>query len=181
MAVGVMELVPGRASGVAFSMHPVTGARDRIVLESAPGLAGAVVTGRLDPERLEIDKGDGRVLRRHPGGYGAAEPVLAAREIDRVVDAVRRAEDLLGHPVDLEWAVDAQARVWVLQARPVTAAESGSADRDADGDTGGNADGDADRDTGGNAGGNADWDAGGDGRGSSPASGWDPAAFLTGL
>lgn len=35
IAVGVIELIHARSSGVAFSVHPVTGKRDRIVIETS--------------------------------------------------------------------------------------------------------------------------------------------------
>lgn len=37
MAVGILELVHAQSSGVAFSVHPVTGKRDRIVIEASFG------------------------------------------------------------------------------------------------------------------------------------------------
>ncbi|MFO1428376.1 MAG: PEP/pyruvate-binding domain-containing protein [Steroidobacteraceae bacterium] len=37
MAVGVLELVRARAAGVAFSVHPLTGRRDRVVVEGSWG------------------------------------------------------------------------------------------------------------------------------------------------
>ncbi|NBM16131.1 PEP/pyruvate-binding domain-containing protein [Streptomyces sp. GC420] len=117
MGVGVMELVPARVSGVAFSMHPVTGRRDRTVVEAAPGVGGAV-TGGPEPERLEIARPGVRVLRRAYGSTG--RPLLSDAELTRVVEAVHRAEDVLGHPVDVEWALDPEGGVWLLQARPVT-------------------------------------------------------------
>jgi pyruvate, water dikinase len=42
MAVGVVELIHARASGVAFSAHPVTGKTDRIVIETSWGWGEAV-------------------------------------------------------------------------------------------------------------------------------------------
>ncbi len=117
MAVGVMEMVPARASGVAFSLHPVTGSRDRVVIESAPGPGGAVAGDGTTPERTEVGKSDGRVLRHSGPGH---RPLLSAAETGGVVEAVCRAEEVLGHPVDLEWAVDGNGGTWVLQARPVT-------------------------------------------------------------
>ncbi|WP_324788432.1 PEP/pyruvate-binding domain-containing protein [Streptomyces sp. H51] len=119
MGVGVMEMVPARVSGVAFSMHPVTGRRDRTVVEAAPGVGGAVDAGP-EPERLEVARPGVRVLRREYGGAG--RPLLSDQDLRHVVEAVQRAEDVLGHPVDVEWALDPQGRVWLLQARPVTGA-----------------------------------------------------------
>ncbi|MFF4546546.1 PEP/pyruvate-binding domain-containing protein [Streptomyces sp. NPDC001406] len=131
MGVGVMNMVPARVSGVAFSMHPVTGRRDRTVVEAAPGVGGAVAGGPV-PQRVEIARAGGRVLRRDPGTPTGAGPLLSDRDLTRVVDTVYRVEDVLGHPVDVEWAVDPEGRVWLLQARPVTGAAPEDDDTDWD-------------------------------------------------
>ena len=63
MAVGVIELIHARASGVAFSAHPVTGKTDRIVIETSWGWGEAVVQGLVTPDHIEVGKADGRVLK----------------------------------------------------------------------------------------------------------------------
>ena len=63
MAVGIVELVHARASGVAFSGHPVTGKLDRVVVEASWGWGAAVVAGLVTPDHLQIDKQDRRVIR----------------------------------------------------------------------------------------------------------------------
>ena len=63
MAVGVIELIHARASGVAFSAHPVTGKTDRVVIETSWGWGEAVVQGLVTPDHAEVGKADGRVLK----------------------------------------------------------------------------------------------------------------------
>ena len=63
IAVGVIELIHARASGVAFSVHPVTGKSDRVVIETSWGWGEAIVQGLVDPDHIEIGKSDGRVLK----------------------------------------------------------------------------------------------------------------------
>ncbi len=63
IAVGVIELVHARASGVAFSVHPVTGKPDRVVIETNWGWGEAVVQGVVDPDHIEVGKSDGRMLK----------------------------------------------------------------------------------------------------------------------
>ena len=62
MAVGIIELVQARASGVAFSLHPVTGKRDRVVIESSWGWGEAVVQGIVTPDHTEVCKEERRIL-----------------------------------------------------------------------------------------------------------------------
>jgi pyruvate, water dikinase len=145
MAVGVIELIHARASGVAFSAHPVTGKTDRVVIETNWGWGEAVVQGLVTPDHIEVGKTDGRVLTYQVAvkkvvsafDYAAGRVVetemprrLADRrvldddQIDAVVDAVLRVERLYGYPVDVEWVLDRHRRtgepICVVQARPVT-------------------------------------------------------------
>jgi pyruvate,water dikinase len=145
MAVGVLELVEAQASGVGFSVHPTTGARDRLVIEATFGWGEAVVQGLVTPDRVEVDATDGRVLRYvvadkavisalRPGSWEVvAQPMPADLRCARALDPSRVADVAsvvtgidrhYGHPVDVEWVIDAAdtARpVVVVQARPVTA------------------------------------------------------------
>jgi pyruvate,water dikinase len=145
MAVGVIELIHARASGVAFSAHPVTGKTDRIVIETSWGWGEAVVQGLVTPDHIEVGKADGRVLSHQVAAkkvvsafdYAAGRVVeidMPARLVDRqvlddeqiaaVVDAVLAVERHYGYPVDVEWVLDRHRRVGdpvcVVQARPVT-------------------------------------------------------------
>ncbi|MGN6609917.1 MAG: PEP/pyruvate-binding domain-containing protein [Jatrophihabitans sp.] len=141
MAVGVCELVEAVASGVAFSVHPLTGSPDRVVIEANWGLGETVAQGTVSPDRIEVDKADGRVLvhtvtdktvvsQLSPSGRVVqvpappelrCRPVLDAAGIAAVLDVVRAVERHDGHPVDLEWVID-DAGVVVVQARPITVA-----------------------------------------------------------
>ena len=56
MAVVVQKMVNSRSSGVMFTLHPVTGEEDKIVIESAWGLGELVVGGKVTPDRFVVDK-----------------------------------------------------------------------------------------------------------------------------
>ncbi len=142
MAVGVVALVDARSSGVAFSVHPRTGKRDRVVIEANWGWGGALVQGLVVPDRVEVDRDDGRVLRHdvaskeiisafdEAAGMVAEMPmppglrdraVLDDEQIGQIVAAVLAVEERYGHPVDVEWVLDRSGGpLWVVQARPVT-------------------------------------------------------------
>ncbi len=145
MAVGVVELVHARASGVAFSVHPVTGKTDRMVIECSWGWGEAVVQGLVTPDHVEVGKTDRRVLEyrvarkemvsmfdyaRGRVVEGPMPPrlrerrVLADEEVAAVGDAVLRIEAHYGYPVDVEWVLSRHRRpgepVAVVQARPET-------------------------------------------------------------
>jgi pyruvate,water dikinase len=145
MAVGVIELIHARASGVAFSAHPVTGKTDRIVIETSWGWGEAVVQGLVTPDHVEVGKADGRVLKYQVADKTVVSAfdyaigrvietemparlvsrrVLDEEQITAITDAVLAVERHYGYPVDVEWVLDRHRRegepVCVVQARPVT-------------------------------------------------------------
>ena len=151
MAVGVLELIHARASGVAFSASPVTGKTDRVVIETNWGWGEAVVTGLVTPDHVEVGKADGRTLRYqvatkkvisafdHATGR-VVESDMSACLVDRrvlddeqiaaVAGAVLEIERYYGYPVDVEWVLDSCRRageqVCIVQARPVTLTGTGT-------------------------------------------------------
>ncbi len=149
MAVGVMELVHARTSGVAFSLNPVTGRRDRIVVEATFGFGEALVQGQVIPDHIEVGRTDRRLLTYSVGDkrivstmdhragrvveIDMPRPMRALRvltddEIASLVDTVLAAEEVLGAPADVEWVIPRSYRVGdavtLVQARPVTTTES---------------------------------------------------------
>ncbi len=144
MAVGVLELIDARASGVAFSVHPVTGRPDRIVIEGSWGWGEAIVGGLVTPDRVEVGKTDDRVLDyvvshktvmsdfdRRAGTVTDVEVPIEMRdtrviddhELTLITSAVRLIEDHFGHAVDVEWVLShegGRSRVTIVQARPET-------------------------------------------------------------
>jgi pyruvate,water dikinase len=145
IAVGVIELIHARASGVAFSVHPVTGKADRIVIETSWGWGEAIVQGLVDPDHIEVGKSDGRLLRydvAHKSIVSAFDfaagrvteiampakladrKVLDDEQIAAVSAAVLCIAEHYGYPVDVEWVISRHRRsgdpVCIVQSRPVT-------------------------------------------------------------
>jgi pyruvate,water dikinase len=140
MAVVIMSLVPSEVSGVAFTAHPVTGARDQVVINASWGLGEAIVSGRVTPDCFVVHKPTGRLLEReiftkdvaiypHPDGDGTLERRLAPEqarapclsdELARDVAGVAaRVESYYGSPQDIEWGI-AGGGLFLLQSRPIT-------------------------------------------------------------
>ena len=116
MAVVVQQMVDSDRSGVLFTVDPVHGRRDRMVVEAARGLGEAVVSGEVTPDNYTLSR-DGAVKRSRVVG---AEPVLSDAECATLAALGRRLADLHGGPQDIEWAFDADGRLFLLQSRPVT-------------------------------------------------------------
>jgi pyruvate,water dikinase len=134
MAVVIQHQVAAGRSGVAFSVDPVTGRRDEVVVEAVFGHGEGMVGGLVSPDRYRVtDAGDVRVRRAEkpvalePSGRRRKLPAerQAARalrddEAAAVARLVRQAEAGFGAPVDVEFCFEG-ARLWLIQCRPVTA------------------------------------------------------------
>ena len=137
IAVVVQRMVNPDAAGVMFTADPVSGDRDRIVVDASPGLGEAVVSGRVTPDHYELDRrgtvlawtpGRAEVVVRAAAGGGLAEEAGQATGERLLGDAALAGlarlgvavQDRFGRPMDIEWAL-AGGRVWLVQARPMTA------------------------------------------------------------
>ncbi len=118
LAVVVQRMVDARAAGVLFTADPVTGRRHQAVIDAAPGLGEAVVSGSVDPDRFVVDSATGAVLDRKAGGSGRL--CLSDDEVRRLAALGERVAAAFGAPQDIEWAFDGAGRLWLTQSRPIT-------------------------------------------------------------
>jgi rifampicin phosphotransferase len=118
IAVVVQRMINAEVAGVMFTADPISGDRDTIMIEASNGLGEAVVSGLVTPDHYVLDD-QGRIREFDPG-----DPDRAQRLPDRVLAELARLGRVVakyfGRPQDIEWAY-AEDRVWLLQARPMTA------------------------------------------------------------
>ncbi len=139
LAVVVQRMVDATIAGVMFTANPVTGARHETVIDASPGLGEAVVSGAVNPDHFVVDSRSGTVVARRagdkrvavvsrPGGgtdrvvrdAGDAEPCLNDAQLGELTRLGARVQEHYGAPQDTEWALDADGRFWLTQARPIT-------------------------------------------------------------
>ncbi len=138
IAVVVQRLVLAEAAGVMFTVDPVSGAHDQIVISANWGLGESVVAGEVTPDIAVVDRASGRLLSYQPGGKetmtvadGAgvratdtpsdlrSAAVLSPSQAAELARTGVAIEKLYEQPVDIEWAL-AAGEVSVVQARPIT-------------------------------------------------------------
>ena len=138
LAVVVQAMAPATAAGVLFTVNPLTGAADEMVINATWGLGEALVSGRVNPDEIVADKATGRIkqsvigdkaVMTAPDAQGVAEVAVTAAQrsqlaltpaqVAALVRLGRDLEALFGKPQDVEWAV-AGDQVVLLQSRPVT-------------------------------------------------------------
>jgi pyruvate,water dikinase len=117
MAVVVQRMFAARAAGVAMTLNPSNGDRSKIAVEAAPGVGEGVVAGTVTPDHFLLDKVVLDVVSTR-GANGT--PCLSGAEVRAVAELAKAAERHYGRPQDVEWAIDAEGRVVLLQSRPET-------------------------------------------------------------
>ncbi|MBW2464627.1 MAG: pyruvate, water dikinase [Deltaproteobacteria bacterium] len=116
MSVVVQNMAPAASAGVLFTADPVTGRRDRIVIDAVEGLGEALVSGHASPDHYVLDR-SGATREAELEGE---TPILSEAARQKLLASALSTEAAEGCPLDLEWAVDAQDEIHWLQARPIT-------------------------------------------------------------
>ena len=139
MGVAVQVMVDAAVSGVMFTCNPVSGDPSTIAVNASWGLGLAVVGGEVTPDEYRLSKVTGEVLqrtvgRKHleytAGPKGAVRrdvpddrieaPCLEDAQLAALGETARRVEGHFGGPQDIEWAIDREGELFLLQSRPVT-------------------------------------------------------------
>ncbi len=144
LAVVVQKMVNSEFAGIMFTVDPHNGAKN-IIVEGGYGLGEAMVGGEVTPDHYVIDKAkmsisDKKIFKqtwkyvRGPKGGAVKEDVPeAAQAVQKLPDSRvleiaeigRQVEIHYDKPMDMEWCVE-DGKVFLVQARPITAI--GSAD-----------------------------------------------------
>src|SRR5438132_7110458 len=140
-AVVVQRQIASQKAGVGFSVHPTTGDRDSVVIESVLGQGEELVSGRVTPDTFTLNKRTGMIRERRIAekkrmkvtnmrGEGLAEVAIPRRlrqaqslkssELRELWSLARKLDANYNHPQDFEWAVEDDGTLYLLQTRPVT-------------------------------------------------------------
>jgi len=109
----VQRMISPRCAGVAFSADPVSGRRGVAVVSAVEGTGEKLVSGDCDGETWRVSRA-GEIIDRTGGS------ILNETDAKSVAALARRCESACGRPQDIEWAIDAGGKLWLLQSRPVT-------------------------------------------------------------
>ncbi len=113
LAVVVQRMVDAERAGVLFTADPITGRRRRAAIEAVRGLGEQLVSGAVNPDHFIVDTRSGAVLERRGD-------VLSDAQLRELAAMGARIEDHFGRPQDIEWAIDRDAKLWIVQSRDIT-------------------------------------------------------------
>jgi pyruvate,water dikinase len=145
ISVGVQKMVNSRAAGVMFTLNPVTGNTDELVIEGNYGLGETVVSGAVNPDDFVIDKKTvtikerriarktiqyirdpktGKTIHLDVPENKQRETCVSDEEIVTLAELGKLIEKHYGMSMDIEWAIDQDLsfpkNIFVVQARPET-------------------------------------------------------------
>lgn len=142
LAVVVQRMAPAETAGVLFTVNPITGQEDEVVINATWGLGEALVSGRVNPDTIVASKATGAIRQLDVGekavevvadgegqsGTGEREVAedrrsqasVTAAQVEALAGLAREVEAAFGSAQDVEWAF-ADGQLVVLQSRPVTA------------------------------------------------------------
>jgi len=140
MSVACLEMVKSVASGVMYSRHPFHLLQDQVVITGVWGLGPYAVDGVITPDTFLVDKDPELTivetkLSHKPvqlvcspqGGLKEAPvapahqdaPCLTPEQVRTLAGYAVRLEDHYQSPQDVEWALDPEGQLLVLQTRPL--------------------------------------------------------------
>jgi len=145
ISVGVQKMVDAKAAGVTFTINPVTGESDQIVIEANWGLGESVVSGAVTPDNYVVDKKTlkiidkkiakkvveyvsdpktGKTIHVDVPAERQQQPCLTDAEIVKLAELAKRIEKYYGQAQDVEWAIERSSpfpeSILIVQSRPET-------------------------------------------------------------
>ena len=114
MAVIIQQMVAPAAAGVALTADPIGGDRRTCVVTAVRGTGDRLVSGAAVGDEWTVRDASARARRQPERAIDADQARMVARE-------ARRIAETRGTPQDIEWAIDGDGLLWILQARPMTA------------------------------------------------------------
>lgn len=140
MAVLIQRMVQSEVSGVIFTLEPLRGEEDKILIEAIFGLGEAIVSGEITPDLFIIDKQGLKIIEKKIGRQEwkliknplkegeanirvpLADPLaqkVSDEEVIFLAELGKRIEGLYQFPQDIEWAKEG-GKFFIVQTRPVT-------------------------------------------------------------
>jgi pyruvate,water dikinase len=139
MGVICMEMVDAVASGVVYTRDPLKPSEDYLLVNSIFGLGSYLVEGMLTPDTFHLAREDCTLLfsraarkpvklvMRPEGGIeelsvppeDQTRPSINEEQLRRLGGFACKLEEHYGEPQDIEWAMNGEGKLFVLQTRPL--------------------------------------------------------------
>lgn len=143
IAVPVQKMIQSSTSGVIFTVEPITGDPNIIVIEAVYGLGEALVAGEVRPDLYMVAKDRMSIISKrishqenrlvlNPGGKDEEANIwqqvtpskqeqqkISDSDILKLAEIAMRIEDHYQSSQDIEWAKE-NGEIYIVQTRPIT-------------------------------------------------------------
>jgi len=142
IAVIVQSMIQPKVAGVLFTRNPLSNSESEMMIESNFGLGESVVSGQVIPDRYVVKRESNGDFKLVSSEIGTKEIMIEGAEIGihsssisperkqqsslQDIEIVKLSkiatsiESLFNTPQDIEWAIDNEGEIHVLQSRPIT-------------------------------------------------------------
>ena len=118
MGVIVQRQIDSSVSGVLFTRAP--SASEELLGEYVYGAGGALVSGRADPGRFSLRRSDLSGLRTTTPPDSDRNAPLSEAQLAELGRVGLELEERFGGPQDIEWTLDPEGSLHLVQSRPIT-------------------------------------------------------------
>ncbi len=140
MPVCILEMIDAKSAGVIYSRDPNSPDSNNIVIGAIRGLGRCIVEGIVTPETYLVEREpclkiiekiiknqksmlvcrfDGKLEEIPISEEFKSEPCLSDEQILTLAEYALKIEGHFNAPQDIEWAIDEQDRLYILQTRPL--------------------------------------------------------------
>lgn len=120
MGVIIQQQVEAAISGVMFTRDPRNPSANELLVEYCAGLGERLVSGQITPGRLRIARESCAVEEEQVSEDPLTQELTLPETCTALRDAALMLEELFNGPQDVEWSIDSEGRLYVLQSRPIT-------------------------------------------------------------
>jgi len=139
LAIPVQKMIQSAVSGVIFTCDPVSGEKNRIIIDAIYGLGELIVQGEVTPDHFVVGKNDFQILQKivskqivqlvKKGQETKKLPVpdkwqdkpkISDKEVVKLAKIGEKLHRHYFFPQDIEFALDKKRKIYIVQTRPVT-------------------------------------------------------------
>ena len=150
VAVIIQKLIPAKSAGILFTVNPINYDQTQLIIESNFGLGESIASGKISPDQFIVQKESKKkklqfkIIDRRVGNKKVyvqpeistersgvqilnlpdelnGKPSLADKQILKLSKIGSEIENIFGRkPQDIEWAIDKNGEIFILQTRPIT-------------------------------------------------------------
>lgn len=138
ICVVVQKMIQADKSGVMFTVDPIFGNKQKIIIEAIKGLGELIVQGSVTPDHYEVNKSTWKIIKKQINKQQFAlikkrginqkiklkkSEFLKQKISDRqIIELAKLGKIIQQHylfPQDVEWAIE-KNKIYITQTRPIT-------------------------------------------------------------